>query len=166
MKITGKLAEKGFHAFDAEPKMHQGHKISHTWIVVADSKKSHLYRKVESGLELIANTEWDGTNIESFDGHFFKNSAGGEKRDPDGRDKKKHHEGMEFIHSLAEWLDMADNERVFDKLVLVADPHTLGSIRTHLSHKVQDRVIGELDKDLTAFPLKEIQEHISHIVAF
>lgn len=166
MKITGKLAQGGFHTFDADPSTHHGHKITRTWAVIADGKKALVYRKTEGGLELIADAEWGGSTIEPFDGHFFKISEGGKGHDSDPHNKKQNHADMVFIHGLVEWLDMAYNEHVFDNLILVAEPHTLGYLRKNLSSNVNARVTGELDKDLTKLSLKDTQEHLSHIMAF
>jgi hypothetical protein len=45
MKITGVLAEHGFRAFNAEPRVRLDNSVVRTWIVVADRHKAHIYRK-------------------------------------------------------------------------------------------------------------------------
>ncbi len=165
MKITGELAAQGFHAFDTEPHSQHGHTSHKMWLVVANSEQAHIYRKTEGNLELIAEARpGGGAGTASFDGHFFEVYGGAEKYNLPLPDRKKFHGQMAFIHSLIEWLEMANNEYVFDQLVLVADPKTLGHIRTSLSKATQARVITELDKDLTKLPLKEIQEHLDRVM--
>ena len=45
----------------------------------------------------------------------------------------------------------------FDALVLAADPMTLGVLRPELHKAVQDRLVGEINKDLTRLPVREIE---------
>ena len=170
MNITGRIAETGFRAFKAGQQAEQGYRLAHVWVVIADRQEAHIYHKTEKGLELIADVGSDGadvsTDTEFFDGHFSEISSGRNRHDPDFREKKKRQGDMAFIHSLAKWLDMANNEHVFDRLVLVADQHTLGRIRAGLTRNVHDRVTAELDRDLTKLPLKEIQEHLNSAIMF
>ncbi|HTK85830.1 MAG TPA: host attachment protein [Patescibacteria group bacterium] len=167
MKITGALADKGFHAFDAAPQSHQGQKTQHIWVLVTDHQHAHIYRKTAGGLELIADARADGnTGTESFDGHINQVSAGREKKDHDPRKRQNNRDDMEFAHSLANWLNLANDEHAFDRLVLVADQHTLGHLRSNLSRNVQDRVTAELGKDLTKLPVKEIRKHLDDSIVF
>lgn len=45
----------------------------------------------------------------------------------------------------------------FSELVLVAAPPVLGEMRKELHKEVSDRIIGEVDKDLTNHPVHEIE---------
>lgn len=45
----------------------------------------------------------------------------------------------------------------FEKLIIIAPPRTLGELRKHYHKEVSDRLIAELDKDLTGHPVKEIE---------
>jgi protein required for attachment to host cells len=67
---------------------------------------------------------------------------------------------------LATWLDAAEKEDAFDRLVLVAAPKTLGEIRPLLSEGVQARVMAQLNKDLASQPDHKIQEQLTKIVWF
>lgn len=48
----------------------------------------------------------------------------------------------------------------FRSLVIVADPQTLGAIRPQLHVTVRNRVVGEINKDLTPLPIDEIEKVI------
>ncbi len=48
----------------------------------------------------------------------------------------------------------------FEELVLSAPPQVLGSVRKAIGKSVRDRIVGELDKDLTSHPVAEIEAHI------
>lgn len=45
----------------------------------------------------------------------------------------------------------------FKTLVIVAPPRTLGELRKHYHKEVASRIVEELHKDLTGFPVNEIQ---------
>lgn len=49
----------------------------------------------------------------------------------------------------------------YEKLVVVAPPRALGELRKHYHKEVEDRLIGEVDKDLTGHSLPEIEEALS-----
>ncbi|GAA0315997.1 host attachment protein [Sphingomonas oligophenolica] len=48
----------------------------------------------------------------------------------------------------------------FEALIVVAPPHTLGELRKHYHDSVSARIVGELDKDLTDFPIADIESAI------
>jgi protein required for attachment to host cells len=45
----------------------------------------------------------------------------------------------------------------FDKLVVCADPKTLGNIRPEYHVEVERRIVAEIAKDLTSIPVDEIE---------
>lgn len=164
MNVTGILAEKGFHVFEAEPKTHQGTKIIRIWFVVADHRQAYIYRKTVHRLELIAHATADGKQIKSVDEHIFSPQSLNTHDHKHAKDNEPHHSDIAFTRRLAEWLDVAENEKSFDHLVLVAAPQTLGDIRSSLSDHLKERVWRELDKDLTGMTLHELQERMSDLI--
>jgi hypothetical protein len=144
MKLKGKIVEDGFQAFADESHIHAGHKILRIWVLVADRKNAHVYRKTCDGLERIAEAKADGGNpgIGSF------------------------HDDMNFIHGVAGWLDQAVRENAFDRMVLVAAPRTLGDLRGVLSKPVHIRVMAEVSKELTGLGHKALQKELTEIVWF
>ncbi len=65
-----------------------------------------------------------------------------------------------FAGWIAEQIN--SNDLSFDELVLVAPAHTLGGIRKHLDKKIEAKIIGTLDKDLTKIPPHDLPAHLSH----
>ena len=63
-----------------------------------------------------------------------------------------------FASDLSDLLYKRAHKGDFDRLVIIADPATLGEIRSNLHKEVGDKVIGEIDKDLTNHPLDEIEK--------
>lgn len=46
----------------------------------------------------------------------------------------------------------------FEALIVVAPPRTLGELRKHYHKEVSQRLVGELDKDLTGHPVPDIEK--------
>lgn len=160
MKLSGTLSEKGIHAFDAEPQKSQGHDIPRIWLLIADRDQAFFFRKTPAGLERIG---------EAKKGHSkgtHEKSKGTGFHGYDAKSAHHHHADVCFIQKLAAWLDTAEREQVFDRLVLVAAPRALGDLREALSKNVFSRVAAEVDKDLTKLPEAEIKEHLKDIIWF
>ena len=48
----------------------------------------------------------------------------------------------------------------FESLIIVAPPKTLGELRKHYHKEVENRLLGEIGKDLTGHPVDEIEKII------
>lgn len=48
----------------------------------------------------------------------------------------------------------------YDKIILIAAPVVLGSLRQHLSPNILAKIVHEINKDLTKTPLKEVMEYV------
>jgi protein required for attachment to host cells len=49
----------------------------------------------------------------------------------------------------------------FDSLVIIAPPLILGDLRKHISTQVKNKVVHEVNKDLTKLPLDELLEYVT-----
>ena len=166
MKLTGALAEKGFHDLAKEKHTNAGHEVPRLWIVVADRAKAHIYRKTSEGLELLGEfkTASGKAHLGKTDNYKVSRvGGGGAGHGHDPRQAKRHHGDKAFIHTLALWLEQAEREKAFDRLALVAAPHTLGDIRSALSKAVHARVTAEVDKDLTKLSENELRDHLKGV---
>lgn len=90
-------------------------------------------------------------------GHLADQGPSG-KSPPDMASK----ESMEatFSKILAQDLYRRAHDGQLAKLVLIADPGTLGEIRPLLHKEVTDRIILELDKTLVNAPVEDIERSI------
>ena len=141
MLVTGTLAEKGFHVFDTEPRLHTENEIPRIFFVVASDKQAYIYRSAANAtLVMIAHMQ-------------DKGEKHGKSSPPEAA----------FIYKLANWLNLAAKEEAFDQLVLVAAPETLGNMRAGLSKDVQGSICAEIDKELTGMSIPELQERLSFI---
>lgn len=66
-----------------------------------------------------------------------------------------------FLNRLAERLSALVGERAIARILLVAPPRALGTLRDALSAPVRALVSGEIAKDLVKMPVNEIERHIA-----
>ncbi|MBO9519634.1 MAG: host attachment protein [Porphyrobacter sp.] len=59
--------------------------------------------------------------------------------------------------AIAEWLNAKALNGELEKLVIAADPRTLGQIRQRCHKEVQSLIIGEVAKDLINSPIQEVE---------
>jgi protein required for attachment to host cells len=63
-----------------------------------------------------------------------------------------------FAADAADFLKTGALKNTYDSLIVVAPPKTLGELRKHYHKEVTSRLKGELDKDLTGHPIKDIEK--------
>ena len=72
----------------------------------------------------------------------------------------KKYEQIEFARKVAGYLDDARKDNKLSNLLIVATPTFLGEIRTHLSSLTSDKIVFELNKNLTQLSIDDISEHL------
>jgi protein required for attachment to host cells len=65
-----------------------------------------------------------------------------------------------FLIDLARRLDKALTEKETASLVIVAPPRALGMLRNAYSPQLRKAVAAEVDKDLVAMPIGDIERHL------
>jgi len=75
------------------------------------------------------------------------------------------HEQNTFHHRLAAYLDQARKRGDFDQLVVVAPPKALGNLRNELTDATRAKVVGELNKDITHVPIRDLAAHLGSVLA-
>ncbi len=63
-----------------------------------------------------------------------------------------------FAAEVAELLRKRALANDYEKLIVVAPPRTLGELRKQYAKEVEQRLVGELDKDLTGHPVDQIEK--------
>src|SRR6516164_446602 len=66
-----------------------------------------------------------------------------------------------FTHEVAAMLEQIVRERGVQALVVVAPPRALADLRKAFHPDVKRKVIAEIDKDLTKFPIDQIEKHLA-----
>ncbi len=144
MKVTGVLAEKGLQAFNDDERTHAGHVAPRVWIMVADHMKAKLYRKADRHFQEIACME--SKSHHHHQGH-------GISKDLEA-----------FSQGLAAWLEEAQGQHVFDRVVMVAPADLLSAFRDSFSPSLQSMVVAEIPKDMANMNGHDIEKALEKIV--
>jgi len=72
----------------------------------------------------------------------------------------------QFTRNLADKLDKAANLGRFDRLLIVADPRTLGRIRTFMNKTVANRVADEISLDLVSLPQNQLEPRLKKLLGW
>ena len=72
----------------------------------------------------------------------------------------------QFTRSLADKLDKAANLGRFDRLLIVADPRTLGRMRTFLNKAVVNKVADEIPLDLVGLPENQLEPRLKKLLGW
>lgn len=67
-----------------------------------------------------------------------------------------------FAADAADFLKTGALKNTYDSLIVIAPPKTLGELRKHYHKEVSSRLKGELDKDLTGHPIKDIEKALQN----
>ncbi len=134
------------------------------WIVVANGEKALFLRndgdEVHPNLSVFKKETQDNplTHEQGTDrpGRMFDGGHGHRS----AVDNADWHElaQEDFASDLADMLYKRAHAGRFDEIILVAAPNALGQIRKELHKEVSDRIVAEVDKDLTNHPVDEIEK--------
>ena len=100
--------------------------------------------------------------VQSLDLELTNFSAGVRHQDPAGQ-RNGSTDIDELAHgaAIAEWLNDKALKGDLEQVVVAADPKTLGQIRRHCHRQVENRIVGELAKDLTNQPVPAIERALA-----
>lgn len=70
-------------------------------------------------------------------------------------------EEQRFAREIADALHRIVRERKVKALVVIAPPRTLAELRHSFHSEVKNRIVAEIDKDLTKMPIYEIEKHLA-----
>ncbi len=170
MKLTGRIADQGLTAFKEKFKLWHGRRAPRIWILVADEGVAKIFRKDDGHLESIGEARPEELTVIELSNRSMGRmaSAAGStvqhKFEPHMAASRQ--EELSFVRDLAEWLDAAESMDVFDRLILVASPRTLGELRSVISNPVQGRIAAEIDKDLTKLSTFDLRKALDDILWF
>jgi protein required for attachment to host cells len=124
-------------------------------VAVADGEKLNLFKNIgdeaSPSLTPLAPADVDSHNAGSG-GRHHSSSA-----NPDASQAEE--DG--FSAGVADLLNRQVLAGKISKLVIIAAPRTLGELRKHYHAKLSDLLIGEIAKDLTGHPVKDIEKTIA-----
>ena len=131
-------------------------KVPHKALVaLANGERFLMMRNVgqpfEPKLEKVSDLDLELTNF----------SAGVRHQDPVERNGSTELDELAHGAAIAEWLNHKTLNGEGEPLVIAADPKTLGQIRQHCHKELQNRIVGEVAKDLTNQPLESIERALA-----
>ncbi len=145
-------------------------KATKTWILIADGARARVVvnEGPGKGLRAALDHEFAASHAPSRAWGSDKPGSAG-----DGGKGARHavtpkidyHEFAKerFAQEMAGMLDSAASQGVFDRLVLVAPPKVLGNLRGAMKNGARRKVTGELAKDLTHIPLRDLPGYLESV---
>jgi protein required for attachment to host cells len=112
------------------------------WIVVADHKTAHIYKRTPKGVERIPEQACCSKP-------FPEDGVG---------------EDSIFLRQLARWLNAAEREGAFKRLVLIAPPDIVQEIHGLLGENVDRRLCRAKARDVEKIAEDEIEDHLTEVV--
>ena len=64
--------------------------------------------------------------------------------------------------AVAAWLNSQALDGRIEQLLIIADPKTLGEMRRHYHDELKNRLVGEIDKTLSAEPVSDLEKAIAN----
>jgi protein required for attachment to host cells len=147
----------------------------HVRIVVADQSEVRFYdtNRFDSKLELVGYLTDPKAHLHDRDfnsdrpGRVFDHAPaatgrrGAVPHHGTGGERHPHkHEAELFAHQIADELENALRQNQFKRLVLVAGPKFLGTLRAAMSKSVELAVIAEIRKDLVHATEEVVRQHL------
>jgi protein required for attachment to host cells len=135
-----------------------------TWVLVTDSEKALFLRNETDGQDpffvvVSKETQENPPNRDQAANRPGRFNDGPSTHRSAVQDTDWHELAKErFAADLADILYSKAHKGEFERLVIVADPSTLGSLRDELHMEVTDKIVGEVPKTLTNHPLDEIEK--------
>ncbi len=137
------------------------------WVVVCDGRKLLI-------LENVGDADFPNLKTRAADEHFVPpthelgsdapsrvhqsvGTARSSVEQTDWHDKAE----AEFVTDLVKRLDAAVGAKAVRRLVVIAPPRALGVMRQHYTDRLRAALHAEIDKDLTALPVHEIERRLT-----
>lgn len=166
MQLSGKLADSSLKK-EGHPEYAAGHhRVPRTWYLVLDSKVARFFKKTGTNLELVGESTPSDELADA--GYMSNDEIGRSGRSGPGKSRHKmeplmspaRKQNLYFVHEIAEWLENAVQNDIFDRLVIAAAPQILGDLRHVMPKAVQQKVQVEIDKNLTKMDEKSLAEEL------
>ncbi|EYD77040.1 hypothetical protein Rumeso_01299 [Rubellimicrobium mesophilum DSM 19309] len=137
-----------------------------TWVLVVDGAKALVLENLTDGMDpnlrVVRKEENDAPD--SRGEATTSPDQQGVRRQLDANDYHTFEEHR-FAEAMADWLYKAAHRNRFDRLVVVAPPKVLGTLRQSLHKEVASRVVAEVPKTLTGHPVDQIERIVAEELA-
>lgn len=143
-----------------------------TWILVADHQHARVFandgpgRGIEAVDDIALDTHLERSgDLDPHDPDTGFSAKDGVHHGYEPRSDPHRKAGRRFLKDAVAALDAVERKHGFDRLILVAPPRALGELRQMLPETLKQRVIGELDQDLTKATAPELATHLEGVLA-
>ena len=144
-----------------------------TWIVVADGAHARIFvnEGVGKGVHEIEDRAFVGSRKLNKDiqadepGRAFDSSGLGGRHAMEPRTDPHQHQEREFLRGVVDWISAQPQQEKYDRLVLIAAPHALGDLRGLLPKTLAEKVAAEIPKNLTRGTVKDVESHLTDVLA-
>jgi protein required for attachment to host cells len=139
------------------------------WIVLADEGRARLIERAPPGgaMQEVAQIEDElgrarGAELRrDAKGRLYGKGERVMGHTTEPRTDARRKEAQRFARRVAEYLEQAQREQRFDRLVIVAAPAFLGMLREVLPPAVRKQVVGELDQDLVNLDFPTLAQRLA-----
>lgn len=137
-----------------------------TWILVADGSRARVFKLQGRALEPALPEDFAGPNVPSRDivsdrpGRAF-DSHGAHRHAMEPREDPKQGEERRFLEAVATAVEEQAKRDAFERLIVAADPRSLGVLRASYGAKTKERVKDEVAKDLSWMTPEAILDHLA-----
>lgn len=135
-------------------------------VLVTDGRKRLLFRNEGDAeypkLEALLKEEDvnPADHVQKSDAPGHMSSAAGDRRSAYDEGDFHRQEEADFAGETVRMLNERALQGRFEQLIIVADPRTLGALRGHYHRTLEQRLIGEVAKDLVKHPVADIERII------
>lgn len=128
---------------------------NNAYVAVVDGEKLNLFMNAgdAGALEL---TEMQPPGVDSDN-----KGSGGRHASSSANPSDSQQDEDGFAAGVADMLNKQVMAGHFEGLVIIAAPRTLGELRKHYHKTLSAKLLGEISKDLTGHPLKDIEAAIT-----
>ena len=146
-------------------------KTSVTWILLADGAQAKVFehRGPGTGLTPIRDLLFEEEPLMAREimadkpGRSFSSFGKGQSAMEYSSDPVQVREAR-FVKRVAEVIERKFQESAFNRLIIAADPTSLGTIRGELSDRLKAAVVSEMAKNLTNLPTEKLETHFKDIL--
>ena len=142
--------------------------MNNTWLLVADRARARLFdypRAADGLVELQDFINPDGHKLgrDAQRGPLprAQESTSAMRHAIEPRTSPEDKSSDRFARELGDALERGRVDHRYERLVLVAPPEFLGNLHRTLGKQVQNCIVAEVDKDLTAMPATKLGETLS-----
>jgi protein required for attachment to host cells len=146
-----------------------------TWILVADAARARIFQKGGPGQKIaeVRSLVHPGSRQKTSElvsdrpGRLGKGGIGGARRSAMEADTSPHEaEANQFAAILAQTLEQGIDHKEYARLVMVAPPHFLGTLRAAVSGRVAEVVTETVNQDYTHLNEKDLSAALDrHLTA-